>query len=420
MKEKPIDNDRWNIHEVHNKHSSGWYVRFNKNGIKANETFAFNPKKPKDREKALEEAKSWRNDEWESITQKGVSIKNTSKLTLRSLLEEYLATETPKKKPSGAQSEATRIKRMLNDKTVFKKIIDKPVVKLGRDVFTDLSNHLRNVGVEGTVVAGKKVNGKTPTRTKPAKPMEPSTANRYLQIFSCVFKYAMKKDAYKWIPANLAEGNNIKVIERRKSIPSTQDLDRVLAESDSKYLKLALILGFETGARRGEIMSLKWEDIKLTMNLMNNQYPHINFWGLDGSQKNQETTCKTVPLSERAYILLNSFDESERWGWLFRDNDHPNSVIKGSSISQAFKRARIRTAKKYEDDRYRSMVFHNSRGAFITLIASSGNLTPFEVASLSGHKSLNVIIKHYFDPKVTLLAKKLGFIKEKKEQTTST
>ena len=115
MKAQAIDNDRRNISEVHNKYSSAWCVRLNLNGIKSSKSFAFNPNLKKDREAALSQAKYWRDDEWESITRKSVSTETTKNLKLRTLLEEYLANETPLKKPSGAATETTRINRMLND-----------------------------------------------------------------------------------------------------------------------------------------------------------------------------------------------------------------------------------------------------------------------------------------------------------------
>jgi integrase len=266
-KTKKAKKEVQNIYEVKNKYSSAWYVRFNKNGVKVNKSFAFNPNVPNDRQAAYEDAVKWRNAEWESITHKAASIVTTTQLTLRTLLKEYLESETPKKKPSGAEIERSRINRILNDTDKFKALIDKPIAKLGKDNFSALSRHLIDVGAERKVVAGKKVDGKIPTKSKPAKPMSKDTANRYISLFSCVFNWAMKQDKYNWIEKNLAEGHHVKIERKRKAIPTSEDLDRILAESGSKYLNIALVLGFETGARRGEIMSLEWEDIELEMDL---------------------------------------------------------------------------------------------------------------------------------------------------------
>ena len=186
MKRNSSNNGVKNISHLPGK---SWVVRFNKNDVKVHKTFAYDPNIVNDKEQALQDAIAWRNAEWLSITHKSVSINNTSQLTLRTLLEDYLKTETPKKK--GATEEESRINLILTGKLdKDETLIDTPIVKLGRDVFSKLVSHLLSR----------------------KKPLGASSINRYLAIFSSALKYAMGKDSYKWIRdevGDLASGNHL-------------------------------------------------------------------------------------------------------------------------------------------------------------------------------------------------------------------
>lgn len=379
MKKKSKDKAVRNVSEIQGK---SWVVRFNKNGVKVHKTFAYDPSVANDREQALQDAVAWRNAEWLSITHKAVSIENTSQLTLRTLLEEYLEVETPKKK--GAGVEKIRIDRILRgDLDEKRTLIDTPIVKLGRDDFDNLARHL---------------NSQTPT-------LKPSTINRYLALFSSAFQYAMKKDKYNWIKEDLAAGHHIPVVHQRKRIPSLEEFELILAETESHNLKTAIVLGVETGARRSELVKIKWADVRL-MNLAEDQYPHVIFRDLkNGSAQ------KVVPLSERAIALLQGFDEEKMEGFLFPSETNPEKTIAPRSVTNAFRRARERAAKKH-GEHFNTMIFHGTRGNFITRAAQNKNMSPLDVARLSGHKDINVLLNHYYDPSALELAEKMGYVKK--------
>lgn len=380
MKKKSPAKTIKNISHIAGK---SWVVRFNKNGVKVHKTFAYDPNVVNDKEQAYHDAIAWRNAEWLSITHKSVSIAHTSQLTLRTLLAEYLKSETPKKK--GAEVEEIRIERILRgDLDKDKNLIDTPIVKLGRDHFDKLAEHLE-------------------TQTPPLKP---STINRYLAIFSSVFQYAMGKDRYKWIKdeiGDLAAGHHVKVVHQRKEIPDLGDLELILAETESPYLKIALVLGFETGARRSEIAKINWADVILEHNAQTGQYPHIIFRDLKNG-----AARKIVPLSQRAQDLLNTIDEEKREGFLFKSDTDPEQTIQPRSITNAFRRARERAAKKH-GERFLKIIFHGTRGNFITRAAQTEGISPLDVAAMSGHKDVNVLLNHYYDPTAKDLAKKMGW-----------
>ena len=401
-----------NIYEVKHKYTGAWIVRFKKNGVKVNKTYSFDPKLKNenglsDREIAYQQALTWRNLEFQSITQSAVSIENTSQLTFRTLLEKYChevvngltdnedenhkdyekLLKDPTRGIKGKDVERIRIARILKgDLDKEKTLIDTPIVKLTRDNFIDLRKHL----------AGQ---------------IAPSSANRYMTIFSNILKWAKNElgSEYSWVDETLTSGQHIKVVKKRKDIPASDDLEKVLAETESPYLKIALVLGFETGARRGEIMKTEWKDVVLKRDIKKNIFPHIVFRDL----KNGSPT-KVVPLSTRAQKLLRTINEEERLGFLFKSEETPGETIRPRSITQAFKRARERAAKVHNDPRLLNIIFHGTRGNFITKTVQIKGMSPATVAVLSGHKDINVLLEHYYDPKSYELAQSMGYALKKR------
>jgi len=367
-----------NIYEVKNKYSGAWIVRFKRNGVKVNKTYAYDPNHKDengvpDRDTAYLEAVGWRNAEFASITRNSVSIENTTQLTLRTLLKRYLheitnglgknEKETPENLQDksrgikGKDVERSRINRILKgDLDEDGTLIDTPIVKLKIDHFLALRQHLKDK-------------------------LGPSSVNRYIGIFRSVLSWAKNElgSEYQWIDETLINIKSIKVVHKRKKIPGIGDLEKILAETESPYLKIALVLGFETGARRGEIMKIEWPDVVLKRDVKNGIVPHITFRDL----KNGNET-KVVPLSPRAQKLLNGIDEEERVGFMFKSEETQGEAIRPRSITQAFKRARKRAAKKHNDPNLMSMIFHGSRGAFITKTAHTDGISPITVAALSG------------------------------------
>lgn len=373
-------------------------VRFNRRGVKVNRNFAYDPtikaKKVKDiktgvdrvepgnRDKAFNAAMAYRTAEWEQITNKGASVLTTTQLTLKPLIEQYLKEETPKKK--GWEAETYRIRKILRGIDENKSLIDTPIQNLGRDEFSDLSKFLVKQG------------------------RSPSTVNRILGIFTSVFDWAINQDEYKWMKTggNLAQGHLLKVNQERMRIPTAAEIGLILAQTQSANLKLAILLGLETGARRSELVKAKWEDVCLTKTP--SQVPSITFRDL----KNGDLT-KIVPLSETAVKILKSIDKAKQTGYLFASETKPEETITVRSITTAFVRAKERAIK--ENPTLADLRFHGIRGRFITDKAKiiKNHLV---LAALSGHKDLNVLKKHYYQPTAEELSEELGWTTKKRRK----
>jgi len=136
-------------------------------------------------------------------------------------------------------------------------------------------------------------------------------------------------------------------------------------------------LAIETAMRQGEILSLKWEDINLSL-------------GVAHLPETKNGTSRDVPLSKKAREILLSMIPLLS-GRVFR------------FTSNSFK-SRWRTAKHVlaiED-----LHFHDTRHEAISRFFELGTLNIMEVAAITGHKSL-AMLKRYTHLKAYQLVRKI-------------
>jgi integrase len=142
--------------------------------------------------------------------------------------------------------------------------------------------------------------------------------------------------------------------------------------------------------RRGEILSLRWENIRLADQV-----------ALLPMTKNGQP--RTVPLSKQAVQILNSLPRS-LYGSVFPVTE--NCLKLG--FVRAVKRAKAHYAADGGTDRrmLTDLRFHDLRHIAVTRLANKlSNI--MELAAVSGHSDIRML-KRYFHPKAEDLAKKLG------------
>lgn len=143
------------------------------------------------------------------------------------------------------------------------------------------------------------------------------------------------------------------------------------------FIEDIIILALETGARRGEIANLHWENINFTKRT-----------AILRDTKN--TDDREVPLSNKAVEVIK------------RQPRHINGLvfpIRGDSITKAF--GRVCKNAKLEDLR-----FHDLRHEATSRFFEKGFET-MEVSAITGHKDL-AMLKRYTHLKAEDLAKRLG------------
>ena len=142
-------------------------------------------------------------------------------------------------------------------------------------------------------------------------------------------------------------------------------------------LKPLFQIALETAMRQGELTSLEWKDINLARRVA--YLPET---------KNNEP--RHVPLSSKAVSVLSK---------LPRRIDGKVFGVSGVHVSKSFREACKKL--KIEDLRW-----HDLRHEACSRLFEKG-LNPMEVASISGHKTLQML-KRYTHLKAEDLARKLG------------
>lgn len=247
-------------------------------------------------------------------------------------------------------------------------------------------------------------------RDQRLKEVSPSTVRREIDILSAVINQSRKE----W---GIHIENPIALI--RRPAPS-KARDRRLSADEERRLLAALEGGrdgngqftkgarnrwinpivrfaLETAMRRGEVLSLRWENVDL-----DEQTAHLEL------TKNGDS--RTVPLSSTAVALLRELNP---------DNSAKGVVfpITENALKLAFARSVERARKTYEDECEKAKVepdakllrdihFHDLRHEATSRIAEKLS-NVLELSAVTGHKELRML-KRYYHPKAADLAKKLG------------
>lgn len=134
----------------------------------------------------------------------------------------------------------------------------------------------------------------------------------------------------------------------------------------NEYLKAAILLGLDSGLRRGEILKLEWKDI---------DFERCTVRVLGTHTKTQKTRSTT--LTERTRAELRSLPNFGGQGRIFPFND--------------FKRS-WRTALKVAG--IEGLNFHDLRRTFVTRLQAQG-ISIGIAAELAGHARIETTQKHY-------------------------
>ncbi|MBU2755749.1 site-specific integrase [Acidithiobacillus sp. CV18-2] len=207
----------------------------------------------------------------------------------------------------------------------------------------------------------------------------PITIKRRLSIISHLFSIADKE----WGMDGL--GNPVQRVSvqkpnnaRNRRLVGNEE-ERLLASAQEYGGPLASIIQFaiETAMRRGEIAAMLWRDVDMRACVL-----------LVPDSKTGDP--RRVPLSSRAHAILDAMPrrlDGKVWG------------MRADSVTQAFDRA----CKRAEINDLR---FHDLRHEATSRLFEKG-LNPMQVASITGHKTLQML-KRYTHLRAEDLARLLG------------
>lgn len=207
-------------------------------------------------------------------------------------------------------------------------------------------------------------------RDKRLESIKPSSLHRQF----CILKHActIAEREWEWMsPSHVFNRVSIKrqPAQAIKRV-SDQDIEKLIdASKDSRndLIGCAIILAVETGLRRSELLSLEWDDIDTSE-------------GLISLSQTKSGYPRQIPITRRAMAVMSA---------LRARNDASGGRLlpmTANALKHGFQRLRKRAGLEH-------IRFHDLRHEAVSRLFEKG-LTPPEVASVSGHRTLSQLMRY--------------------------
>lgn len=212
------------------------------------------------------------------------------------------------------------------------------------------------------------------TEVRGNKTRSPSTVNRYMAILSHVFTMAVTE--WGWLDDSpMRKVKKPTEPKGRTRFLSDEERVALLAaakEVHSRFLYPIIVLALSTGARRGEIINLKWSNVSLERKV-------ITLY----KTKNKE--IRLLPLAGHALELVQQLyaERDSVSDYLFPS---PRNPRKPWDMQAPWNKAVEKAA--LEDFR-----FHDLRHSAASYLAMHG-ASPNEIAEVLGHKTLQMVKRY--------------------------
>lgn len=281
-------------------------------------------------------------------------------ITLAELLDEYMRHYSGRDPAMGWRLQTWR--RLLGER---------PVVAI---TSSEIREQLKCLKAEpARAWRGRDVDGRPIHRVK-AEHKSASTINRYHALLSAVFQWAID---HELVPAEWR--NPARGIKRGKEHPGVvrflevderrRLLDACKASGWSKLYGLVL-LALTSGARRGELLALRWRDVDL-----------VACVAYLRTSKNGEP--RTLVLVPAVVEQLQAFKHGKPEHLVFCSRRDP---LRAYAMEQAW-RAALRASKV---ERFR---FHDLRHSFASMLAQEG-ASLVELADAMGHRTMAMVRRY--------------------------
>lgn len=226
------------------------------------------------------------------------------------------------------------------------------------------------------------------------KRVSDTTINRDLEVLRHLLFWAV--DAGHLAKNHLSRVHMVRERRKPRLIASLDEEEKLLAAA-APHLRRIVIAALDTGMRRGEILTQRWEHIDFERRLL-----YVTH------SKTPEGEAREIPVGERLSALLESMRQPE--GFVFTFDGMPIQRIK-TAWKAAIRRAGIRYFR-----------FHDLRHAFNTRLMEAGVLQEVRKA-LMGHSSgedVNEIYTHVQLPRKREAIEKLErwIAEERKKKQT--
>lgn len=283
--------------------------------------------------------------------------------TFKELLARYLLEVTPTKR--GASQEGYLLGALLRPESV------------ARPMLAKLASEVQPADVAAW-------------RDARMKEVKPATLAREWAVLSHILATAEREWSLN-LPTNPFTKARKPAIHNGKDRRITdEEIDTICQTSESPHLEALVRLALETGARRGELLALRWPSIDLKKRTAR----------LDaGTTKNGH--ARVLPLSSKAVAVLSSIPR------------HPDGKVfdlRADSVTQAFSRAVEHARRTVGKDKgtgfLEGVTFHGLRHECLSRLAEAG-WSATEIAAVSGHRTMQMVSR-YVHHRPEALAAKLG------------
>lgn len=210
-------------------------------------------------------------------------------------------------------------------------------------------------------------------RDELAKRYKPGTVNRYLAALSHVFTIAC--DEWEWLPANpMGKVKKAKEGKDRLFYLTLPELERVVeaaARCWRKPLATIITMAIATGARKSEVLGMKWADVDFARGMV-----------LLEEQKNNERGTLYLAEYAKAELLRYMAAHPPRSRFVFPSRDGKRPMRIDREMRHAFDAAGLQHFR-----------FHDTRHTAGSWLAMSG-ASASEIAEVLRHKSLNMVKRY--------------------------
>jgi len=223
--------------------------------------------------------------------------------------------------------------------------------------------------------------------------VSPATVNRDLAFLKTMFKKAVE-----WGRLESSPVTNVKKFKEPNSKERTLNASEMarLIDAATNHLEPILIIALNTGMRRGEILSLKWENVNLSKRCI-----HI--------EDSKSGRSRDVPMNGLVVEAMSSIRQDSVYVFYNPTTGEPIKDIK-TAFKTACKKAEIKGLR-----------FHDLRHTAATRMVEAG-VDLVTVSKILGHSSIQMTMRyaHPTPGNMRLAVEKLGEFYEQTRQKVDT
>ena len=240
--------------------------------------------------------------------------------------------------------------------------------------------NLALAGLQGKKVEHRSIDGQV---TYTDRTISSGTVNRYLASLSSLFNFALDAGLVERHPIKGGQVRKLTESAGRRRILTLDEEDKLIeAALASTWPAMALFLrlALTTGARKSELLNLRWSDIDLERRIA----------VLPKTKNGDQRTLPLVP-SVRDSLVESKKVQPLASDFVFFDPKRPE---KPKQIDTIWKHVRARAGLDADrEDRLDRVVLHSTRHTAATkLIAGGANL--IQAAAVTGHKTVGMLKRY--------------------------